>query len=319
MLDRRTLLRAGAALSIAGSPIFQAARAAAFKPDFARLEHRVSDPSAPEVFFVPQISSEALQRVYHALKWTPAGRVGVKVNFEGRGKPYPDPKVLAGVVREVKGTFLESNTYSTTSERLELARSLGFADVAPTDIIDDEGSIDLPVPNGMHLKVHRVGSHFQNYDSIISIVRFKLHNLPQLGGTLKNLSITLSPFPGRCNIHSAGRSFTWQETDLETTAESITDAVKGALAARPGRWAFLALMPGFSPADNCRGAIDPGDIGVFASLDPVALDAVCTDITLQTAPDEATRQAWKKDHALSILEKAEKNGVGSCRYRLTVL
>ena len=179
-------------------------------------------------------------------------------------------------MRKVKGTFLESNTYSTTAERLELARTLGFAAVAPVDIMDDEGSIDLPVPHGMHLKVHRVGSHFANYDSLVSIVRFKLHNLPQLGGTMKNLSITLSPFSGRCNIHSAGRSFSWQEVDPETTAESITDAVKAALAARTGRWAFLCVMPGFAPRDKCPGAVDLGDVGVFASLDPVALDAVCT-------------------------------------------
>ena len=164
-----------------------------------------------------------------------------------------------------------------------------------------------------------MGSHFKNYDSVISIVRYKLHKLPQLGGTLKNLSITLSPFIGRCNIHSAGRSLTWQESDPETTAESITDAVKGALAARPGRWAFLCAMPAFTPKDNCRGAIDVGNIGVFASLDPVALDAVCTDITLQSAPDKATRDAWIKAHTLTILDKAEKNGVGRRSYRLTIL
>ena len=319
MLCRRTLLSGAAALALSGSPLGRAAQAARWRPNLAKLTHRTDAPSAPEVFFAPEVSASALMRVYRALGWKPVGRVGVKVNFEGRGKPYPDPKLLAGVVREVKGTFLESNTYSTTAERLELARTLGFAAVAPVDIMDDEGAIDLPVPHGMHLKVHRVGSHFANYDSLVSIVRFKLHNLAQLGGTMKNLSITLSPFSGRCNIHSAGRSFSWQEVDPETTAESITDAVKAALAARTGRWAFLCVMPGFAPRDKCPGAVDLGDVGVFASLDPVALDAVCTDISLQSAPDDAARELWKKEHALSILEKAEKNGVGSCRYRLTVL
>lgn len=319
MLNRRHLLQGSAALVLGSSAALRAAEAAQFKPNFEKLEHRVTDKSAPEVFFIPALTPDAMTRVYHALHWKPVGRVGVKVNFEGKGKPYVDPRLIAPVIREVKGTFLESNTYSTTRDRLKLAEELGFAAVAPTDIIDDQGTIDLPVRNGYHLKFHRVGSHFKNYDSVISIVRYKLHNLPQLGGTLKNLSITLSPFIGRCNIHSAGRSLTWQESDPETTAESITDAVKGALAARPGRWAFLCAMPAFTPKDNCRGAIDVGNIGVFASLDPVALDAVCTDITLQSAPDKATRDAWIKAHTLTILDKAEKNGVGRRSYRLTIL
>ncbi len=320
MLNRRNILRGTAALALASSAIGRVTQAASFSPNLARLEHRVQDADAPEVFFVPEVSARALSRVYHALNWKPTGRVGVKVNFEDRGKPYADPQLLAPVVREVNGTFLESNTYSSTAGRLALARELGYAAVAPIDIIDDEGSIDLPVQNGFHLKAHRVGSHFARYDSILSIVRFKLHNLPMLGGTLKNLSITLAPYPGRCNIHSAGHTFDrWEQTDDETTAESITDAVKGALAARPGRWAFLAVMPGFAPHDSCRAAIDSGDIGVFASLDPVALDAVCTDIMLQSAPDEATRKAWIKAHTLGILDKAQKNGVGHRTYRLTVL
>ena len=236
MLNRRHLLQGSAALVLGSSAALRAVEAAQFKPNFDKLEHRVTDRSAPEVFFIPALTPDAMTRVYHALHWKPVGRVGVKVNFEGKGKPYVDPRLIAPVVKEVKGTFLESNTYSTTRDRLKLAEELGFAAVAPTDIIDDQGTIDLPVKNGYHLKFHRVGSHFKNYDSVISIVRYKLHNLAQLGGTLKNLSITLSPFIGRCNIHSAGRSLTWQESDLETTAESITDAVKGALAARPGRW-----------------------------------------------------------------------------------
>jgi uncharacterized Fe-S center protein len=78
-------------------------------------------------------------------------------------------------------------------------------------------------------------------------------------------------------------------------------------------------MPAFAPRDNCPGAVDAGDIGVFASMDPVAIDSVCTDIALQSAPDAATRGKWIVEHTLSILDMAEKNGVGSRAYRLTVL
>jgi hypothetical protein len=319
MIQRRNLLLGTASLALS-SLACQPAQAAGFRPNLAGLEHRVTNASAPEVFFIPELSDAAMLRVYRALSWKPSGRVGIKVNFEGHGKPYIDPRLITSVVREAKGTFLESNTYSSTRERLALAAELGFAGIAPTDIIDDEGSIDLPVPGGFHLKSHRVGSHFANYDSVISIVRFKLHNLPMLGGTLKNLSITLSPYPGRCNIHSGGRAFNrWIQEPDKILAESITDAVKAALAARPGRWAFLAAMPAFAPRDNCPGAVDAGDIGVFASMDPVAIDSVCTDIALQSAPDAATRGKWIAEHTLSILDMAEKNGVGSRAYRLTVL
>lgn len=328
MMNRRELVQAAAALaaSAAAPATFgqTAAGPAPFKPDLARLAHRVTDAKAPAVYFVPEVSAEAVMKVWHALKRPMTGKVAVKVSFEEPNGPYVDPELLRPLMKETKGTFIDTNGFSSprnnTRDHLKLAASHGFSKVAPVDILDAEGSLDLPVEKGYHLKVHRVGSHFDRYDAFVSVVKFKLHHLPMLGGTLKNLSITLASLSGKCNIHSAGANLqSWEGRDNHTTVEAISDAVKAALAARPNRWAFIAVMNGFKPDDHCRGARDLGRVGVFASTDPVALDAVCTDITMQSAANDAMRREWSQAHALEILEVAEKGGVGSARYRLVEL
>lgn len=324
MISRRELVRTAASIAAAGAVPEAIAQAKGFRPDLTRLEHRVNDPKAPAVFFAPGVSAASVMKAYRALGWKPEGKVAVKTSFEGPNGPYVDPELLRPLMKELKGTFVDTNGFSAprnrTDTHLKLAADHGFSKVAPVDILDADGSLDLPVPRGYRLKIHRVGSHFANYASFVSVIRYKLHNLPMLGGSLKNLAITLASISGKCNIHSAGKNLSsWEGTDNVTTVESISDAVKAALAARPGRWCFIAVMSSFKPVDRCRGAIDTGDIGILASLDPVALDQACTDITMQSALTDADRKAWAEEHALVILEKAEKNGVGRTRYRLVGL
>ncbi len=323
MISRRNLVKSAAALAAAaGLPQSSFAQSAGKRPDFSRLPHRTDDPKASVVYFVPGVGDDSVIKAFRALKWAPKGKVGVKVSFEGPGGPYVNPESLRSLMKEVKGTFVDTNGMSAprnnTQTHLKLAAEHGFAAVAPIDILDADGGMELPVPKGFHLKKHIVGSHFERYGSFVSVVKYKMHNLPMLGGTLKNLSITLANIPGKYNIHSAGETSShWQSTDDTTTAESITDAVKAAMAARP--WCFVSVMSSFKPVDHCAGASDLGDIGVFASMDPVALDQVCTDITLQAAPSDAARKAWSEEHALVILGRGEKNGIGRTHYRLVTL
>ncbi|MDO4938026.1 MAG: Tat pathway signal protein, partial [Sutterellaceae bacterium] len=108
----------------------------------------------------------------------------------------------------------------------------------------------------------------------------------------------------------------WQGSDKVTTAESMSDAVKAALAAKQGRWAFVQVMCAHTPDDECANAKDLGDIAIFASFDPVALDQLACDIAYGSAPDAATRARWEDYHSAFLPETASKNGVGRNTYRL---
>ena len=172
----------------------------------SRLTHRVNDASAPEVFFVPQVNSEALIRVYSALKPALKGRVGIKMTFETPGGPHLDPQLVKALADHTKATLIDNNCYpprDTTTKHLEVARGNGFDEtIAPIDILDADGYMDLPVSKGYHLKFARTGSHFANYDTLISMVRFKAHFLDFYGGTLKNLSICMGTgVEGKCLRH----------------------------------------------------------------------------------------------------------------------
>ena len=289
----------------------------------SRLTHRVNDASAPEVFFVPQVNSEALIRVYSALKQALKGRVGIKMTFETPGGPHLDPQLVKALADHTKATLIDNNCYpprDTTTKHLEVARGNGFDEtIAPIDILDADGYMDLPVSKGYHLKFARTGSHFANYDMLISMVRFKAHFLDFYGGTLKNLSICMGTgVEGKCLIHSAGEVMDhFSSRDDQTTCEAMSDAVKAAMQAKQGRWAFVNVLDAFEPTDGCEHATNLGNIGILASLDPVAVDQASIDLTFGAAPNETVRQIWEKRHSTMLTAIAENNSVGDTHYRFT--
>ncbi len=284
------------------------------------LTHQVQEKSAPEVLFIRDVSGNGLVRTYDALKQKRQGRIGIKMTFETPGGPHLNPQTVKALADHTQATLIDNNCFSprdTTERHLAVAKENGFDEsIAPIDILDSEGSMDLPV-KGYHLKFARTGSHFARYDTLISLVRFKAHFLDFYGGTLKNLSICMGTLEGKCLIHSAGEvSSYFSSRDDKTTCESMSDAVKAAMEAKKGRWVFINVIEAMEPADSCSGAKDLGNIGIVAGYDPVAVDQAAIDITFGAAPDAQTRQAWEERHSTMLTAIAEQNGVGHCRYRL---
>lgn len=324
-MKRRTFLKTSALL--AGSSAMPGIGLAAEKNFLtpAALTHRVTDKSAPEVFFVPTVSCESLIKVYQALKQSLKGKVGIKMTFETPGGPFLNPQLVKALADHTKGTLIDNNCYSprdTTAKHLAVAKENGFDEkIAPIDILDSDGHMDLPLSKGYHLKFARTGSHFANYDTLISIVRFKAHYLDIYGGTLKNLSICMGTgVEGKCLIHSAGKVMDhFVSSDKKTTCESMSDAVKAAMEAKPGRWAFINVIDSFEPTDGCERATNLGNIGILASYDPVAVDQAAIDITFGAAPDSQTRATWEEHHSTMLTAVSEANGVGKTHYRLTVI
>ena len=290
-----------------------------------RLTHRVTDPKAPEVFLIREVSSQAIVRVYEALKQSLKGKVGIKMTFETPGGPFLNPQLVKALADHTHATLIDNNCYpprDTTAKHLAVARENGFDEkIAPIDILDSGGHMDLPVSKGYHLRFARTGSHFANYDTLISLVRFKAHFLDFYGGTLKNLSICMGTgVDGKCLIHSAGEVMDhFSSRDDRTTCEAMSDAVKAAMEAKRGRWAFINVIDDFDPQDGCESAQNLGNIGILASLDPVAIDQAAIDLTFGAAPNPQIRATWEERHSTMLTEISEANGIGKTHYRLTVL
>ena len=322
-MKRRTFLQTTSVLAAGFSvPSFAQSANASKVPALDALTHRVNDTKAPIVYFSPRVCEESLLSVYTALKQSIRGQVGIKMTFETPGGPHLDPKLVKALADHTKGTLIDNNCFSprdTTAKHIEVARANGFDEsIAPIDILDTDGYMDLAVKNGFHLKFARTGSHFANYDTLISIVRFKAHYLAFYGGTLKNLSICMGTgVEGKCLIHSAGEVMDhFSSRDDKTTCESMSDAVKAALDAKKERWAFINVIDAFEPEDGCEFAQNLGNIGILASLDPVAVDQAAIDLTYRAAPNKEIRDRWESTHSTMLTAIAESNGVGKTHYRL---
>lgn len=326
-MKRRDILKMAAALCAPGMGM--SARAAASGSPLGLLPHLTTDPKAPLILYADQVSAQGMDALMTAamsrLNWTPGRNTGVKMSFESASAPRLDVNLVRVVAERTKGTLIDCNGFTPprdeTQGHLELARRHGYADIAPIDILDAEGDMDLPVANGFRLKHARTGSHFARYDSVISLVRFKPHHLPRYGGTLKNLSICMGSLSGKAIIHSGGAIDThYTSSDNRTTAEAMADAAKAALDAKPGRWAFVQVLAAVAPTDRCEEAEEMGDIGIFASLDPVALDQIAIDLAYGSShAGEAAKRAWAQHHSTDLPALAERIGAGSTRYRLEAI
>lgn len=318
-MQRRTFLQTSAALAVTASlPTLSSAAGA--NPFPYPLTHAVTDASAPEVFFTKDISPAGLIKIYDRLGQKRQGKVGVKVCFETPNGPHLDPKLVHAFADHVNGKLLDCTYYpprDTVEKHLEVAKGNGF-DTSRIDIIDAEGTVDLPIEGGKHLKFSRIGSHYNDYDTMIGLCRFKSHHIEFYGGMLKNLSIAIAPMEGKWLIHSAGKTdsgFSPSDNHIETQA--MADYVKGVMDAKKGRWVFLTVLDAVAPTEGCEGAKNLGNIGILASTDPVAIDRAAIDITFGAAATPELRREWEEHHGTFLTSNAEAIGVGKTHYRFT--
>ena len=212
-----------------------------------------------------------------------------------------------------------------TEDHLKAAADHGFTAIAPVDIMDAEGEVRLPVEGGRHLKYDIVGSHFPEYDFVVVLSHFKGHAMGGFGGAIKNISIGIASSAGKAWIHSAGKTEDTEKLWSSLPAqddflESMAEAAK-AIAAHCGeRILYISVMNNLSVDCDCDAHPEPprmGDIGILASLDPVALDQACVDL-VYASPDEGKVhliERMESRHGIHTLEHAEAIGIGSRQYR----
>lgn len=292
------------------------------------LEHRTDAQSAPEVFFTPIITPESLVAAYHALGRKPEGKTAIKVH-SGESE-----KSIISILRSSRTSCRRSaarswnalpHTTAIVKPRKKPChvQKHGYADLAPIQIMDMGGEIEIPVAKHRHIAYDIVGKHIDDYDSIFVLSHFKGHPMGGFGGALKNVSIGIASSNGKRWIHSAGvTKDKWVETPQDAFLESMAEADEAVIGHMHGKMMYLNVMNRLSVDCDCLASPtepDMHDIGVLSSLDPVALDQACVDL-IHTAPDGASvTERIASLHGEHILEYAEELGIGSRAYRLTVL
>lgn len=283
------------------------------------------------VYFTKNISPESLVEIYKALGRPAHGKVGVKMSMgEPGGHNYLKPELIGDLVKLVNGTIIDANTAyggnrATTELHLKAAEDHGFTAIAPIDILDSEGEIDLPVEGGKHLTRDIVGSHFPNYDFIVNLSHFKGHAMGGFGGALKNMSIGIASSSGKVLIHSAGASTTsWGSPAQNDFLESMAEAAK-AIADHCGEnIIYISVMNNLSVDCDCDNSpADPQmhDVGILASTDPVALDKACVDLVYASEDHGKIHliERMESRNGIRTVEHAEALGMGTTTYKLISL
>jgi uncharacterized Fe-S center protein len=282
------------------------------------------------VYLVRNVDDASLRMVFDALgQDLRGGKVGVKLSSgEPGGNHYLQPALIEGLVSSVSGTIVECNTAyggdrSTTEAHYQVAADHGFTSIADFQIMDEAGSLTLPVEGGFHLSEDLVGAAFSDYDAFLVLSHFKGHAMAGFGGALKNISIGMASREGKLLIHSAGANRTsWQTAAQDDFLESMADACSAVLTAQPNML-FVNVMNNLSVDCDCDSNPAPpkmADIGVLASADPVALDQACVDLVYASDDDSADLiERMESRNGVHVLEAAESLGVGSRAYELVEL
>lgn len=280
----------------------------------------------PVVYMTREITPEGLMAVYQALQWEPQGRVAVKLST---GEPpainYLRPELIAGLVQSLDGTIVECNTAyggsrAETAMHYQVAEDHGFTAIADFQILDEEGSMTLPVQGGTRLSENYVGAAFEDYDSYLVLSHFKGHSMAGYGGAIKNISIGLGSSEGKAWIHSAGSSRTnpWGG-DQDAFLESMAEAGKSVSDYLGNQIVYINVMNRLSVDCDCDGNLaepDMHDIGILAFTDPVALDQACIDLVYGAEDGQSLVNRIESRNGLHTLEHAQQIGLGSRSYEL---
>ena len=282
------------------------------------------------VYFTNELTPEAVVKMYRQLGIELPGKVAVKVHSgEDGNQNYLHPEFMKPVIDAVNGTVVECNTAyggarNETPKHIELMKKHHWSDLFDVDIMDAEGpDVEWPVENGKVLKVNYLGKNIENYDSMLVLIHFKGHPMGGYGGALKQLSIGFASSFGKKYIHGVGKPEEMWTADHDAFLEAMADAASAVAGYFGGRAVYVNVMKNMSvDCDCCAVAEDPcmRDIGILASLDPVAIDQACIDL-VYAAKDDPGRghfiERVESRNGVHTIEAAAALGIGSREYELT--
>lgn len=288
-----------------------------------------------KVFYTKNINSESLIKIYEALGVELKGKVGVKVSTgEAGSKGYLKADLIGPLVKKLKGTIIECNTAypgkrNNAEDHLKVAEEHGFTSYANVDIMDSDGEFKIPVKKGKHLKYDLVGNHLKDYDCMLNLAHAKGHAMGGFGANLKNQSIGVASRNGKAYIHSCGQDenpdTAWgrkyeQIEFIEAMAEAAL-AVSDYFEENNKPILYISVMNALSVDCDCdcnQGDPVMDDLGIIASLDPVANDQAFIDMVWSSKDEGAhlLQERINRQLGREILPYAESLGLGTRNYEL---
>jgi len=285
----------------------------------------------PKVYFSSEITPESVLKLYKLLEKDLPGKVAVKVHSgEPGNQNFLRPDFWKPIVDHVNGTVVECNTAyegerDVTERHLRTFRKHGWIDYFTVDLLDAEGpDLELPIPGGKRIRKNFVGKDIVNYDSSLILSHFKGHPMGGYGGALKQLSIGFASSYGKKYIHGVGDTENFWGSDRMHFLESMADAASSVMEFFHNNIAYINVMKNMSvDCDCCAVAEDPcmKDIGILASLDPVAIDQACLDLVYQS-DDPGKAHLIKRiesRNGVHTIEAAAALGLGSREYELITI
>lgn len=264
-----------------------------------RVEPGKYKGSAAKVFFSPIIDAEHLIKLYNLVNSEIYGRVAIKLHTGEKHGPNILPRDLVKALQETipdsniveTNTLYEGDRYTTEGHR-ETIKVNGWT-FCPVDIMDEEGSVNLPVNGGFHLKEVAMGKNILNYDSMLVLTHFKGHAMGGFGGSMKNIAIGCASGPvGKRQVHGV---------EGEPPAD---------WNAWPAKERFMELM-----ADSAKATID--HFGILASTDILAIDQACVDLVYSHTKDNHDLvERMESRHGLRQLSAMAEHKMGNTKYEL---
>ena len=285
-----------------------------------------------KVYFCPRITADNLLKVYKTLGREAKGRVAIKLSTGEAGNPnHLSTDVIKRLVKFVDGTIVECNTAyegrrMNFQDHMQTAAEHGFTAIAEVDIMDAEGDIALPVRKGKHLKENYVGKNYLDYDFTLVLSHFKGHPMAGFGGALKNVAIGIDSSAGKALIHTAGKSknvpVDWENVPpQEDFLESMAEACESVFDHTGDNILYINVANNLSVDCDCCAEPEPikmEDIGIFASLDPIAVDRACIDAVYSSKDPGKIHliERIEERNGTYLLKYAEELGLGSNDYEL---
>ena len=284
-----------------------------------------------KVCFSREITPEKVVVLYRAVGRELPGKVAVKLHSGEQGNQnFLGPDFWRPMIEAVHGTVVECNTAyegerNTTEKHRRTMIKHGWSTNFDVDILDAEGpDLELAVPNGRSIQKNFVGKDIANYDSMLVLSHFKGHPMGGFGGALKQLSIGCASSYGKAYIHGAGEPEKIWTADLDSFLDAMADAASSVAEYFKDKTVFINVMKNMSvDCDCCAVAEDPcmADIGILASLDPIAVDQACLDLVY--ASDDPGRdhlvERIESLNGVRTVESAAALGFGTREYELVEL
>lgn len=285
-----------------------------------------------KVYFIKGVTQENLIKVYETLNIELKGKVAVKLHSGEKGNQnYIKPEFVKPIIDKVNGIVVECNTAyegarNKTEKHKKLISEHNWTKYFDVDIMDEDGDLEIDIPNGKVIKKNYLGKNIKNYDSILVLSHFKGHPMGGYGGALKQLSIGCASSNGKTYIHTAGASKDqtklWDNLpEQDKFLESMADAASSVHNMFKNNIAYINIMCNMSvDCDCCAVAEDPcmKDIGILTSTDPIAIDQACIDLVYNSNDKGKDHliERIERQNGIHTIEASDELGFGSRKYEL---